>query len=95
MRFKDKKGIDVIQFGTGDVGIGVLGELATEDFFGISFFPIPETKIGEYLPEYDNKLDYEVGAYCKLVFSQASSVTVLIEQLQIVETALISKEGLV
>lgn len=92
MKYKDNNGIEVIEFGSGDTGIGVLGDLETSDFFGVNFFPIPPVNVGDDLPEYDNKLDYEVDTFIKLCFTKSSSVQVLIEQLQRVKDSLSKKE---
>jgi hypothetical protein len=81
MFFKDDKGIDVIQMGTGDVRVCEIGYPNNSKLVGIGFGEAEEGKINRKLGG-SGKFDYEVGIKLKLTFTNTKSIDVVINALK-------------
>ena len=84
MFFKDEKGIEVCQLGTGDVIVSEveLKGISPKECVGIVFGKTKEGEIDRHLPEFQNKFDYEAGVKFKLIFTNPKSIDVVINALQ-------------
>ena len=84
MFFKTEEGINVIQFGTGDIGIttGLL-DLPEETIGSVALTPKDPNEIGaEFNTGDECKLDTMIGCHTRLVFTDKRSIDVLIDRLE-------------
>lgn len=93
MFYKDDTGINVIQFGTGDIECtaGLL-DLPDETIGSVGFIPQTNQPIGgpaERSKNDDGECKLETMAHTRLVFTKVESIDVLIEQLQKIKTIMI------
>ena len=83
MFFKTEEGINVIQFGTGDIGIttGLL-DLPEETIGSVALTPKDPNEIGaEFNTGDECKLDTMIRCHTRLVFTDKRSIDVLISEL--------------
>lgn len=85
----DDGDVRVLDFGTGDIGVGTASmEYARfEDM--IVFFPTPEGTIGRSHSN-KGKTDEEVGTRVKFIFKKVESIDVLLRQLQKIKNDMIA-----
>ena len=84
MFFKTDEKINVIQFGTGDIGItaGLL-DLPEETIGSVALTPKGQNEIGSEFNSGDEcKLDTMIGCHTRLVFTDKRSIDVLIDRLE-------------
>jgi hypothetical protein len=84
MFFKTDEKINVIQFGTGDIGItaGLL-DLPEETIGSVALTPKDPNEIGSEFNTGDEcKLDTMIGCHTRLVFTDSRSIDVLIDRLE-------------
>ena len=84
MFFKTDEKINVIQFGTGDIGItaGLL-DLPEETIGSVALTPKDPNEIGSEFNTGDEcKLDTMIGCHTRLVFTDKRSIDVLIDRLE-------------
>ena len=84
MFFQDDDMINVIQFGTGDIGVtaGVLDE-PDQTIGCVSLIPKEAAEIGSTYEHSDEcVLDSMIGCHTRLVFTDARSIDVLIKYLK-------------
>ena len=81
MFYKDDKGIQVCQLGTGDVMVSGI-ETKEGKPLGIAFGEIQKGTIGREILGMKGKLDYETGIKFKLIFTNPKSIDVVIDALK-------------
>lgn len=75
----NENGRKIVRFGTGDICIGVTGEVTYDS---LAFFQVDEPgKIGESTEKYNGKTIYDVNAEVIFVFSKRASIKSVIDSL--------------
>jgi len=84
MFYKDKNGIDTIQLGTGDVMVVdiTLENTPFNECAGIAFAECDSGKIGRDIEGTANKMDYEIGVKLKLLFTNSTSIDIVMAKLK-------------
>lgn len=90
MFYKDDKGIECCELGSGDVGIsiGTPVGLKKSECAIVIFSDIKKGEIDRLVPGYVGKYDYEVGAMFKLIFTDSKSVDVVLNALNKIKEVL-------
>ena len=84
MIFKDEHGINVVQFGTGDVLVaaGTLKSEEPKEVVSVSFCQKDSGEIGVKYPELSGKFDCDINGHTRFVFTKVESIQVVIEELE-------------
>lgn len=93
MIFTDEDGVNVIQFGTGDIGVtsGMIDD-PSETIGCVSLTQKDEAPIGEDWVHSDEcVLDTSIGVHTRLVFPVVESIVVLISQLEKCKNAMLNE----
>lgn len=84
MFYKDEKGIDICQLGTGDISVSELEypDISPKEVVGIAFGETKKAEIGKIIPNSKGKYDYEFNVKFKLLFTKVESIDIVIEALE-------------
>ena len=90
MIYKTQDGVNVIQFGTGDICVTCIGDEFGDHLDSLGLFQIPNREIGEYLPEYDGKP--AIKTHTRLYFTDPKSIDIVISHLQKIKESIVQEQ---
>ena len=94
MFYKDEKGIQICQLGTGDVSVSNIEwpDIKPKECVGVAFGKTKSAEIGKLIPNSKGKYDYEFDVKFKLLFTKPESIDVVIEKLQEAKALMLGEE---
>ncbi|MCP4984575.1 MAG: hypothetical protein GY928_00525 [Colwellia sp.] len=84
MFYKDQKGIDICQLGTGNVSVSTIewSNVSSQECVGVVFGETDKGEIGRRLEHIEGNRDCDVGVKFKLLFTKPESIDVVINKLK-------------